>query len=256
MLVYRDEIDGLRAVAVLPVILYHAGFSSFFAGGYVGVDIFFVISGYLITSVIEAECNNQSFSLINFYERRCRRILPALFLILFISSYFAYAWMLPGQLNEYGQTLISIILLSSNIFFWWKDDGYFSKITELNPLVHTWSLAVEEQFYFVFPLLCYIFRQKKRGLFIVLVCSGLFSFFLAQWGGNSHLVDDQRLQMFAQHPWATFYLPVGRIWELLLGSFTAFYLRSKSPARYVCFSSKIESSTQTNTNVETSEMQR
>lgn len=136
---YRDEIDGLRAVAVIPVILYHAGFRRFFAGGYVGVDIFFVISGYLITSVIETECDNQTFSLVNFYERRCRRILPALFLILFLSSYFAYYWMLPDQLLEYGQTLISILLLSSNVFFWWKDDGYFAKLAELNPLVHTWS---------------------------------------------------------------------------------------------------------------------
>ena len=233
MLFYRDEIDGLRAVAVIPVILYHAGFNRFFAGGYVGVDIFFVISGYLITSVIENECDNETFSLLNFYERRCRRILPALFLILFLSSYFAYYWMLPDQLLEYGQTLSSIILLSSNVFFWWKDDGYFARLTELNPLVHTWSLAVEEQFYFVFPLLCYFFNQKRRQLFIILLCLGLFSFFLGQWGGNLYLIDGQGFQMFAQHPWATFYLSTGRIWELLLGSFAAFYLRNNKSAGYV-----------------------
>ena len=233
MLAYRKEIDGLRAVAVIPVILYHAGFNRFFAGGYVGVDIFFVISGYLITSVIEADCDNHKFSLVNFYERRCRRILPALFLILFLSSIFAYYWMSPSQLDEYGHTLISIILLSSNFFFWWKDDGYFSRLSDLNPLVHTWSLAVEEQFYFVFPLLCYFFRQKKSQLFLVLICSGIVSFFLAQWGGNWNLVNDQPFQMFAQHPWATFYLPLGRTWELLLGSFVAFYLRSNKPSTYV-----------------------
>ena len=232
MLVYRDEIDGLRAVAVLPVILYHAGFTRFFASGYVGVDIFFVISGYLITSAIEAECDNQSFSLINFYKRRCRRILPALFLILFISSYFAYAWMLPGQLYEFGETLISIILFSSNILFWWKNDDYFAKITELNPLVHTWNFAVEEQFYFVFPLLCYIFNQKKQELFTVLTCSGVISFIFAQWGDNLHFTLDQQFRMFAQHPWTTFFSSGGRIWELLLGSFAAFYLRNNSSARY------------------------
>ena len=217
MLVYRDEIDGLRAVAVLPVILYHAGFTRFFAGGYVGVDIFFVISGYLITSVIEAECDNGTFSLTQFYERRCRRILPALFLILFISIPFAYYWMLPEQLNEFGQTLISILALSSNFFFWWKDDGYFSKLAELNPLVHTWSLAVEEQFYFVFPLLCYFFNNKKNHLNTILICCALLSFFLAQWGDNLNSIGDNQFQMFAQHSWASFYMPFGRVWELLLG---------------------------------------
>jgi peptidoglycan/LPS O-acetylase OafA/YrhL len=234
MLVYREEIDGLRAVAVLPVIFYHGGFHTFFAGGYVGVDIFFVISGYLITSVIEGEFEDQTFSLVNFYERRCRRILPALFLILFISTPFAYYSMLPEQLYEYGQSLISIIGLSSNFFYWWKDDGYFAKLTELNPLVHTWSLAVEEQFYFVFPLLCYFFNNKKRYLRTILMGFALLSFFLAQWGGNLQSTGNDQFQMFAQHSWASFYLPGGRVWELLLGAFTAFYMRTQNPTRYVC----------------------
>jgi peptidoglycan/LPS O-acetylase OafA/YrhL len=233
MLVYREEIDGLRAIAVIPVILYHAGFTKFFAGGYVGVDIFFVISGYLITSVIEAECEKEIFSLVHFYERRCRRILPALFFIVFISSPFAYHWMLPEQLNEFGQTLISIIALSSNMFFWWKDDGYFSKLSELNPLVHTWSLAVEEQFYFVFPLLYYFFNKKKHQLITILTFFALLSFFLAQWGGNLQSIQDHRFQMFSQHSCASFYLPVGRVWELLLGTFSAFYLRANRSVRYV-----------------------
>ncbi len=233
MLAYREEIDGLRAIAVLPVILYHAGFTRFFADGYVGVDIFFVISGYLITSVIEDECNNKTFSLTNFYERRCRRILPALFLILFICIAFAYYWMLPEQLNEFGQTLISILALSSNFFFWWKDNGYFSKLAELNPLVHTWSLAVEEQFYFVFPLLCYFFSNKKKHLNTILICCALLRFFLAQWGDNLNSIGDNQFQMFAQHSWASFYMPFGRVWELLLGTFTAFYLRANTSARYV-----------------------
>ncbi|CAF3743787.1 unnamed protein product [Rotaria sp. Silwood1] len=222
---YRDEIDGLRAVAVIPVILYHAGCTSYFAGGYIGVDIFFVISGYLITSVIENEREQEIFSLVHFYERRCRRILPALYFILFVSSIFAYYWMLPDQLKEFGQTLISIVALSSNIFFWWKDDGYFTQLTELNPCVHTWSLAVEEQFYFIFPLICYFSGKKNRCLIILLIFLALISFFLAQWGGNFQSTSNHQFHMFSQHSWASFYLPIGRAWELLLGSFAAFYLR-------------------------------
>lgn len=234
MSIYREEIDGLRAVAVIPVILYHAGFTKFMAGGYIGVDIFFVISGYLITSVIEKEREQEIFSLIRFYERRCRRILPALFFVLFISSIFAYHWMLPEQLKEFGQTLISIIALSSNIFFWWKDDGYFTQLTELNPLVHTWSLAVEEQFYFIFPLLCFYSDKKKHRLINILIILALCSFFLAQWGGNFASISNHDFYFFAQHSWASFYLPLGRAWELLLGSFAAFYLELNiNTAKYV-----------------------
>jgi peptidoglycan/LPS O-acetylase OafA/YrhL len=233
MLVYRPEIDGLRALAVVPVILYHAGFTTFFAGGYIGVDIFFVISGYLITSVIEAEREEGTFSLVRFYDRRCRRILPALCFILFISSGFAYHWMLPEQLKEFGQSLISIIAFSSNIFFWWKNDGYFTRLTDLNPLVHTWSLAVEEQFYLVFPLLCYFFGKRKHFLLALLMCLALLSFFLAQWGGNLQSTPDRRFHMFSQHSSASFYLPTGRVWELLLGAFAAFYLRANNSARYI-----------------------
>ncbi|CAF3368349.1 unnamed protein product [Rotaria sp. Silwood2] len=228
MLFYRDEIDGLRAIAVMPVILYHAGCIKFMPGGYIGVDVFFVISGYLITSVIENEREEGTFSLVRFYERRCRRILPALFFILFISSIFAYHWTSPGQLKDFGQSLISIIALSSNIFFWWKDDDYFIQLTEVNPLVHTWSLAVEEQFYLIFPLICYLSGKKKCHLINLLICLALFSFFLAQWGGNFQSISDHQFQMFFQHSWASFYLPIGRAWELLLGSFAAFYLRLNS----------------------------
>ena len=231
---YRDEIDGLRSLAVIPVILYHAGFRKYFSGGYVGVDIFFVISGYLITSVIDNECDEAKFSLIHFYERRCRRILPALFLILLFSSFFAFYLMLPEQLEEFGQTLFSIILLSSNIYFWWKDDGYFSQLSELNPLVHTWSLAVEEQFYFVFPILCYLFSKRKSSLIVLLISLSIVSLFLCQWGGNlSSSMSAERWQHFSQHRFASFYLPFGRIWELLLGAFLAFYLRSELSAKYV-----------------------
>ena len=226
-MIYREEIDGLRAVAVLSVILYHAGFTRFFAGGYIGVDIFFVISGYLITSVINGECEEGLFSLVNFYERRCRRILPALFMILFFSSVLAYHWMLPDQLTEFGQTLISILGLSSNFFFWWKDDGYFTQLTELNPLVHTWSLAVEEQFYFFFPLVCYFLRDKRSSLVVLLLCAALLSFGLAQWGGNFQFTSSDGFQLFSQHSWASFYSPLGRMWELLLGALAALQIVSR-----------------------------
>ena len=231
MLVYREEIDGLRAVAIIPVILYHAGFTHWFAGGYIGVDIFFVISGYLITSMIKLECEHDTFSLIQFYERRCRRILPALFLILFLCSYLAFRSMMPEQLHEYGQSLLSILCLSSNIFFWWKDDGYFTRLTELNPLVHTWSLAVEEQFYLFFPLLCYYLRHRQDRLISITIGVSLISFSLAQWGGNLQTIHAKDFQMFSQHWLSTFYLPFGRLWELLIGSLVAFYYQMNAPSK-------------------------
>jgi peptidoglycan/LPS O-acetylase OafA/YrhL len=234
MFTYRDEIDGLRSIAVIPVVLYHAGFTRYFAGGYVGVDIFFVISGYLITSVIEHECDDERFSLVHFYERRCRRILPALFFIILVSSLFAYFLMLPEQLREYGETLMSILCLGSNVYFWYKDDGYFSELSELNPLVHTWSLAVEEQFYFVFPLVCYLFSKRKRCLIAVLIVSATISFLLSQWGGNLHASSIRQWQMFAQPRYASFYLPIGRVWELLFGAFIAFGLQKNDLTKYGC----------------------
>ena len=120
---YRPEIDGLRALAVLPVILFHAGFE-WFDGGFVGVDVFFVISGYLITNIIISEMDKAKFSLINFYERRTRRLLPALFFVMFISLPFAWLWLTPNDLKDFGQSLITIATFSSNILFW-LESGYF-----------------------------------------------------------------------------------------------------------------------------------
>jgi peptidoglycan/LPS O-acetylase OafA/YrhL len=235
MIDYRSEIDGLRAIAVISVILYHAGFKTYFAGGYVGVDIFFVISGYLITSIIKRECEEDKFSLLNFYERRCRRILPALFFILFLSSIFAYYYMLPEQMERFAETLISVVCLSSNFYFWWKDDGYFSRLSELNPLVHTWSLAVEEQFYLIFPLLCCLFMKRKHCFILILICFAVISLFLSQWGGNLELMSFSQFRMFSQHRYASFYLPIGRIWELLLGAFAAFYLPTDDSTKYILY---------------------
>ena len=141
---YRPEIDGLRAVAVLPVILFHAGFE-LFSGGYVGVDVFFVISGYLITTILINDLERGRFSLRRFYERRARRILPALFFVMLCCLPFAWMWMLPAQFKDFSHALIAVGLFGSNILFWRKS-GYFAPAAEENPLRHTWSLAVEEQF--------------------------------------------------------------------------------------------------------------
>ena len=130
---YRREIDGLRALAVLPVLFFHAGFQSF-SGGYIGVDIFFVISGYLITSIILGELQTRSFSILKFYERRARRILPALFLVMLTSLSFAWWWMSPTGLQDFSKSLVAVSLFLSNILFW-KEAGYFATANELKPLL-------------------------------------------------------------------------------------------------------------------------
>ena len=151
---YRPEIDGLRAIAVLPVLFFHAGFE-LFAGGFVGVDIFFVISGYLITSIILKEKLANTFTITNFYERRARRILPALFFIMFCSIPAAFFLMTPSELKDFGLSLSATSLFGSNILFWQSSD-YFAGPNELKPLLHTWSLAVEEQYYLFFPIFGYL----------------------------------------------------------------------------------------------------
>ena len=177
---YRAEIDGLRALAVLPVILFHAGFE-WFSGGFVGVDVFFVISGYLITTIIISEMAEGKFSIVNFYERRARRILPALFFVMAVCIPFAWYFMLPSQLKGFGDSLISVALFVSNIHFW-LGSGYFAIGQAENPLLHTWSLAVEEQFYIFFPLFLLMFwRLGLRRLIILLLIIFLISFSIANW---------------------------------------------------------------------------
>lgn len=183
MMTYRREIDGLRAVAVMPVLLFHAGFSAF-SGGFVGVDVFFVISGYLITSIIIEELEKGSFSIGRFYERRARRILPALFLVLFACVPASYFLLAPSDLRDFSKSLLSVSLFSSNILFW-LESGYFDTATELKPLIHTWSLAVEEQFYVFFPLLLMLLWKRGHPWILpVLVVASLSSRLISVLGSS------------------------------------------------------------------------
>ena len=207
---YRREIDGLRALAVIPVIFFHAGFS-LFSGGFVGVDIFFVISGYLITSILINEINSDKFSIINFYERRARRILPALFLVMLVSAPFAWFWLIPADMLDFAQSYSAISVFSSNLLFW-KESGYFDVATELKPMLHTWSLAVEEQFYVILPLLLSVlWRFGLNACVTVLTVFAVSSLLLAHWSSSNA-------------PSAAFYLLPFRWWELALGSLTAFFM--------------------------------
>jgi peptidoglycan/LPS O-acetylase OafA/YrhL len=148
---YRPDIDGLRALAVLSVIFYHFGISMF-SGGYVGVDIFFVISGYLITTIIVSDIDAGNFTITKFYERRFRRILPALLVVVIASLIAGYFLLSPTSLVDLGKSAVATALFSSNILFFFES-GYFDSPAELKPFLHTWSLAVEEQYYIFFPII-------------------------------------------------------------------------------------------------------
>ena len=218
---YRREIDGLRAIAVLPVVLFHAGFS-YFKGGYVGVDVFFVISGYLITSIILVETRSGSFSLLGFYERRARRILPALFLVSLVCIPFAWSRMLPRDLVDFSNSLMAVPAFMSNIYFW-KQSGYFDTANELKPLLHTWSLAVEEQYYLCFPIFLLIaLRSGRRWTVGLLAGAALVSFVFAQWGS-----------LHASK--AAFYLLPTRVWELMIGALIPFIPQRFALPREVVF---------------------
>ena len=214
---YRAEIDGLRALAVIPVILFHAGFERF-SGGFVGVDVFFVISGYLITTIIWSELETNNFSIINFYERRARRILPALFLVMLTCLPFAWLWLLPGDMKSFSQALLAVSLFVSNVLFW-KTSGYFAPTAELNPLLHTWSLAVEEQYYVFFPIFLMVtWRFGIRWVLGILIAVFFVSLAAAHW-------------MVFLKPNMAFYLLPTRGWELLVGAFVAIYLIKVGPIR-------------------------
>jgi peptidoglycan/LPS O-acetylase OafA/YrhL len=200
---YRPDIDGLRAVAVLAVLAYHFRISAFH-GGFIGVDVFFVISGYLISAIIQQDLHAGKFSLVRFYERRVRRIFPALIVVLIATGIVGYFIFLPAELINFAKSQLAALFSVSNFYFW-KQSGYFSAPVETKPLVHTWSLAVEEQFYVFLPIFLYLankyFRQSLK--FVVCMIAAI-SFAMSAVGA-------------VKFPDSTFYLPHTRAWELLLG---------------------------------------
>tara|TARA_Y100000996_G_scaffold410674_1_gene393476 strand:+ start:7159 stop:9048 length:1890 start_codon:yes stop_codon:yes gene_type:complete len=214
-MIYRAEIDGLRALAVLPVILFHAGYETF-SGGFVGVDVFFVISGYLITALLISDIKQGQFSVINFYERRARRLLPALFFVMLVCLPFAFFWLAPSDLKDFGQSLISTATFSSNIHFWWER-GYFGSALELKPLLHTWSLAVEEQYYIIFPLfLALTWKLGIKKITSILLLIFFLSLCLAHFSST--------YGVFERVKTGSFYLIPTRAWELLIGVFIALHI--------------------------------
>lgn len=205
---YRREVDGLRAFAVLPVMLFHAGFA-FLPGGFLGVDIFFVISGFLITSLIQRDLELGRFSIVNFYLRRFRRILPALIVMMALTVPLAYRLMIPDDLENYGQSLVATAVSANNILLYLTQD-YFAMEAEFKPLIHTWSLGVEEQYYFIVPLLmslCFALGRKRMVAGTIAALT-ITSFAACLW-------------LQRHNPNANFYLIFSRAWELGIGALAA-----------------------------------
>ncbi len=207
---YRKDIDGLRALAILPVLFFHAGIPGF-SGGFVGVDVFFVISGFLITSIIVREVKSGNFSFTSFWVRRAKRIMPAAVVMVVAVLIAGWYFLAPNDYFELGRSARTQAFFAANFFFW-QEAGYFDGASELKPLLHTWSLAVEEQFYMVFPVIFialnkYLFSKTKMIIVLLFFSSLILSAFCV-----------------VEYPAATFYLLPMRAWELLLGSLLALSL--------------------------------
>jgi peptidoglycan/LPS O-acetylase OafA/YrhL len=215
-LTYRPEIDGLRAIAVSAVILYHAQITILghqtFKGGFIGVDIFFVISGYLITSIVLKELvNTGSFSFKYFYERRIRRILPALLFVMLVSLPFAWMYLLPSSFLDFSKSILYSLGFSSNFYFLYSGQKYGALGGLFTPFLHTWSLSVEEQYYILFPIILLItFKYFKKYLLHILILGFAISLGLADWGSRNY-------------PSFNFYVLPTRGWELLAGSILAYF---------------------------------
>jgi peptidoglycan/LPS O-acetylase OafA/YrhL len=204
---YRPDIDGLRAVAVLAVLGFHA-FPGYVPGGFVGVDVFFVISGFLISGIIMKELDEGEFSYLQFYRRRIRRILPALVITLVAVLGAGWLLMLPDEYEQLGLHVAGASIFASN-FLLWQESGYFDTEAALKPLLHLWSLAIEEQFYIVWPLiLAALWKMQRAKIAIIIAAIAAASFIL-------------NVSMVESYPTATFYLPVTRFWELMLGALLA-----------------------------------
>ena len=213
---YRPEIDGLRAIAVAAVILYHSqikilGYQPF-KGGFIGVDIFFVISGYLITTIILKELiTTGTFSFKHFYERRIRRILPVLLFVMLVSLPFAWIYLIPSNLVNFSESTLYSLGFSSNFYFHYADQEYGGRAGLFIPFLHTWSLSVEEQYYILFPIISLaIFRYLRKYFSIILIVGFIASLTVADWGSRNY-------------PSANFYFLHARMWELLAGSILAYF---------------------------------
>ena len=210
---YRADIDGLRAIAVLSVLGFHA-FPTTFPSGFIGVDIFFVISGYLISSIILKDLMDGNFSFYDFYSRRIKRIFPALLLVL--ASSFAIAWfvLLPSELKALGKHIAAGAGFGSN-FILLSESGYFDSLSDTKPLLHLWSLGIEEQFYFIWPFLLHLAWKSKRNTLLVISIFLVISFMLNVARIHSHAI-------------SVFYTPQSRFWELLIGAVLARLMIGKS----------------------------
>jgi peptidoglycan/LPS O-acetylase OafA/YrhL len=203
---YRADIDGLRAIAVLSVVGFHA-FPHLIRGGLIGVDIFFVISGFLISTIVFDSLDRKCFSFAEFYSRRIRRIFPALIVVLIASCAFGWFALLADEYKQLGKHIAAGAAFVSNFVFW-NESGYFDNAAASKPLLHLWSLGVEEQFYLVWPLLLWVAWQKRFNLLIIAVLVAVISFALNAQGIGKDAV-------------ATFYSPQTRFWELMVGSMLA-----------------------------------
>lgn len=203
---YRPDIDGLRAIAVMLVVNFHA-FPEAMPGGFVGVDIFFVISGFLITGIIVREFDQQQFSLLSFYQRRIRRIFPALIVVLCATLALGWLWMLPAAYAQLSADVVASAAFLSNFALLWQS-GYFDVESAKKPLLHLWSLGIEEQFYLFWPVILMLAARLRLSLLTVAAVIGLASFAL-------------NVALIGSNPVATFYLPFTRIWELLAGAVLA-----------------------------------
>lgn len=208
---YQPHIDGLRAVAVLLVIFHHLGNWGGLAGGFVGVDVFFVISGFLITSIVRAELDAGRFTFRNFYKRRVIRLAPAYFTVLLFTTVGALIFMLPAELLSYARSMIASSLFLANFHMWKEVGGYFGANADTVPLLHLWTLAVEEQFYLVWPMALLIFHRSFLrkwvlwALLVVVVVGAVGS----QWG-------------VTRYPAAAYYLLPTRFFELAIGAALAY----------------------------------
>ena len=220
---YRKDIDGLRAIAVLSVVGYHA-FPEKFYGGYIGVDIFFAISGFLISSILFENLESNTFSFVEFYKRRIKRIFPALLLVMIAAFVLGWFVLLPAEYMQLGKHIFGGAGFISNLLFW-NESGYFDNLADTKPMLHLWSLGIEEQFYIVWPLLLWLAARKKANLLVITALTLVASFAVNIYSADNNVIAD-------------FYSPLTRFWELLFGALAAWVLLNKKGTDYFSLQQK------------------